>query len=184
MPNPPKSRVIVGALVVLAIAATTYYLVRPQTTRTITNFAECAAAGNPVMESYPRQCNTPEGQHFVEDIGNVLEKADLIRLTSPLPGAEIMSPVTITGEARGNWYFEASFPIYLTDWDGKIIAQGIATAQSEWMTTNFVPFKATLTYNLADAGAYSNRGTLILKKDNPSGLSEHDDALEIPVLLK
>ena len=33
----------------------------------ITNFEECAAAGNPVMESYPRQC-TFDGQTFVEEI--------------------------------------------------------------------------------------------------------------------
>ena len=33
----------------------------------ITNFEECVAAGNPVMESYPRQC-TADGQTFVEEI--------------------------------------------------------------------------------------------------------------------
>ncbi|MFA6042717.1 MAG: hypothetical protein WCV85_00505 [Patescibacteria group bacterium] len=36
---------------------------------TISNFTECAAAGNPVMESYPRQCNA-NGQNFVEVIVN------------------------------------------------------------------------------------------------------------------
>lgn len=33
----------------------------------ITNFKECVAAGNPVMESYPRQCRAA-GETFVEDI--------------------------------------------------------------------------------------------------------------------
>jgi len=33
----------------------------------ITNFADCAAAGNPVMESYPRQCRA-NGQTFTEQI--------------------------------------------------------------------------------------------------------------------
>ncbi|MGH7960514.1 MAG: hypothetical protein ACRERD_01655, partial [Candidatus Binatia bacterium] len=33
----------------------------------INSFDECAGAGNPVMESYPRQCRTPEGKTFVED---------------------------------------------------------------------------------------------------------------------
>lgn len=33
----------------------------------ITNFDECAAAGNPIMESYPRQCRAGD-QTFVEDI--------------------------------------------------------------------------------------------------------------------
>src|SRR3989344_4444890 len=35
---------------------------------TITNFDECVLAGNPVMESYPRQCMDSDGQTFVEEI--------------------------------------------------------------------------------------------------------------------
>jgi hypothetical protein len=34
----------------------------------INNFEECVSAGNPIMESYPRQCRTVDGQHFVENI--------------------------------------------------------------------------------------------------------------------
>ncbi len=34
----------------------------------ITNFEECIAAGNPAMESHPRQCRTNDGKHFVEEI--------------------------------------------------------------------------------------------------------------------
>ena len=122
-------------------------------------------------------------QPVVEDTGNAAQKAGLIRLTSPLPNSTVESPLTITGEARGYWYFEASFPVFLVDWDGRIIAQGIATAKSEWMTENFVPFEAKLEF-VVDPQVYSNRGALILQKDNPSGLPEHDDALEIPVVIK
>lgn len=35
----------------------------------ITNFDECIAAGNPAMESYPRQCRA-NGVTFVEDISD------------------------------------------------------------------------------------------------------------------
>lgn len=38
-----------------------------QTETAITNFEECAAAGNPIMESYPRQC-AANGQTFTEEI--------------------------------------------------------------------------------------------------------------------
>ncbi len=34
----------------------------------IDSFEDCVAAGNPVMESYPRQCRTSDGEHFVESI--------------------------------------------------------------------------------------------------------------------
>lgn len=149
---------------------------------TTASFEECMANGNAVTESYPRQCKAGQ-QTFTENIGNELEKNSLIRLTSPRPNQVIDSPLTITGEARGNWFFEASFPVILVDWDGRILAQGIATAKSDWMTTEFVPFEATLTFTL-DKNIYSKRGSLILRKDNPSGLPAHDDALEIPVLFK
>lgn len=110
---------------------------------------------------------------------------DIVTLFSPLPGDAIASPLRILGEARGNWYFEASFPIILTNWDGLIIAEGFATAQvnpadggAGWMTTNYVPFDATLEFETPE---YGDVGYLILKKDNPSGLPEHDDAFEIQV---
>ncbi|MDP2638993.1 MAG: Gmad2 immunoglobulin-like domain-containing protein [Candidatus Azambacteria bacterium] len=116
-------------------------------------------------------------------------KDDLIRVDTPRPNQTIQSPLVITGEARGNWFFEASFPVVLVNWDGLIIAQGIATAKSDpstglgvnWMTTEYVPFEATLTFTI-DKNTYSNRGALILRKDNPSGLPEHDNALEIPII--
>ena len=38
----------------------------------IESFEECAAAGNPVMESYPRQCRTEDGKHFTEVIDTML----------------------------------------------------------------------------------------------------------------
>mgnify|MGYP001578377734 FL=1 len=107
---------------------------------------------------------------------------DSVSLESPLPEAKIVSPMVVKGKARGNWFFEASFPVILTNWDGKIIAQGIAQAGEDWMTTDFVPFEATLEFVKPEfIGDFSKRGFLILKKDNPSGLPEHDDALEITV---
>ncbi len=105
-------------------------------------------------------------------------KANLIKVTKPAPYDVISSPLMITGEARGYWFFEASFPIVLVNWDGLIVAEGIATADGEWMTEDFVPFTATLTFTKPD---FDNRGTLIFKKDNPSGLPENDNALEIPI---
>jgi len=145
----------------------------------ISNFDECVAAGNAILESYPRQCKA-NGQTFVEGIGNILEVSDLIQLDSPRPNDKVTSPLLVQGQARGNWFFEASFPVNLVDWDGRIIAEGIAQAQGDWMTEEFVPFVVTLDYNL-DQNIYSHRGVLILQKDNLSRLPSHDNALEIPV---
>ncbi len=118
----------------------------------------------------------------VTEMGNVLEKMDKIQLTGPLPGDKVKSPLQITGQARGPWFFEASFPLVVVDWDGKIIGQSFAQAQGEWMTTDWVDFKGTIEFT--PDTKVSNRGALILRKDNPSGLPEHDDALEIPIFFE
>lgn len=149
---------------------------------TISNFEDCASSGNLIMESYPRQC-LYNNQTYTENIGNELEKMNLISIETPRPNEIISSPLIIKGQARGNWFFEASFPVFITNWDGKIIASGIANAKDDWMTSEYVPFEANLTF-IANKNSYNNKATLILKKDNPSGLSENDDALEIPVLIE
>lgn len=143
------------------------------------SFEECAAQGFPIAESYPRQCRA-NGKTFVEDIGNVLEKGNLIRVASPRPGEKIRSPLIVAGEARGNWYFEASFPIQLLDSNGRDVSltPPYITALGEWMTEEFVPFSATLTFTLPQ----TSTGTLILIKDNPSGHPEFDDELRIPII--
>ncbi|MEY4731421.1 MAG: hypothetical protein RL681_367 [Candidatus Parcubacteria bacterium] len=105
------------------------------------------------------------------------QKSNLIRVDSPRPDGFVQSPLVVTGQARGNWFFEASFPVELFDAQGKSLAIGIAQAQGEWMTEQFVPFKAALAFTSPGRGT----GMLVLRKDNPSGLPEHDDELRVPI---
>jgi hypothetical protein len=109
------------------------------------------------------------------------DKSDLIVLDSPLPNAVVSSPLTLTGKARGGWFFEASFPVTLTNWDGLIIGESYITAQGEWMTTEYVSFEGTLEFTNTEYGDY---GFFILQKDNPSGEPQFDDAIEFKVLFK
>lgn len=141
-------------------------------------FSECVSMGYPVMESYPRQCVVGEDR-FVEDIGNSLEKESLIRLNEPRPNEEIGKEIVIRGEARGYWYFEASFPIEIKDDNGNIVGSGIAQANGEWMTESFVPFEAKIMLSSKPTTKY---GKIILKKDNPSGDPERDDSLIVPII--
>lgn len=56
-------------LILFGVAA--YFLNTKKSVTIVTNFDECVAAGNPVMESYPRQCRA-NGQTFVEDVEGIL----------------------------------------------------------------------------------------------------------------
>lgn len=42
----------------------------PSENQSISSFEECVQAGYPVMESYPMQCITPTGEHFVSPFDN------------------------------------------------------------------------------------------------------------------
>lgn len=126
------------------------------------------------------------GRDFEDDLSlsetvnpnSYLFKTDLVKISEPLPGVLLANPIRISGFAKGNWFFEASFPIELRDENGRVVGQTIAAAQSEWLTTDFVPFEASmgLPKNLV------GRGELVLRKDNPSGLPEFDDEVILPVL--
>lgn len=105
--------------------------------------------------------------------------SESVNVSAPLPNAAVSRAFTVSGEARGNWFFEASFPVLVRDPAANLVGQGIAQAEGEWMTTDFVPFTATVT--VAD---YVGPATLVLIKDNPSGLPEHDDSVEFPILVQ
>ena len=100
-------------------------------------------------------------------------------VTSPKADATVGKTFVVAGSAPGNWYFEASFPIKVIAQDGTVLLNTYATAQGDWMTTEQVTFTASIT--IAD---YSGPATLVLLKDNPSGLPEHDDSVELLITIQ
>ena len=181
-----KTFIVAGILILLCIVGIVLLFDigrTPVPTVVVSNFAECAEH-YPVMESHPRRCMTPEGQSFTEDIAPVgtttptqNDATKPIRLTNLVPNQTVSSPLTIKGEAPGPWFFEASFPVSILDEDGNQLAIVPAQAIGEWMTTAYVPFSVTLTF---DPGT-STEGTILFEKDNPSGLPEHAGSVTVPV---
>lgn len=101
-------------------------------------------------------------------------------VTSPKANSTVGNIFVVSGSAPGPWYFEASFPIKIVDKDNNFLGQGIAQAQGEWMTTDQVTFTATVTL----PGGYSGPATVVLMRDNPSGMPENDDSVSIPVVIQ
>ncbi|OGE82481.1 MAG: hypothetical protein A3B10_00190 [Candidatus Doudnabacteria bacterium RIFCSPLOWO2_01_FULL_44_21] len=96
---------------------------------------------------------------------------------TPQPNDVIISPVTVTGRARGFWYFEANLPVTLKDGNGNVLAQKGFQAIGDWMTTDHVDFSDTLIF-ITPATQY---GTLIISKDNPSGEPINDADFVVPI---
>lgn len=133
---------------------------------------------------------TPETVVVVEPLPTLApevkpaEKAGRIVVTTPLPETNVgSSPVTIKGRAVGNWFFEASAPVDIVNWDGLIIGSGYVMVDEgySWMTTDMVPFTGTVSYDATKLAPYKY-GWIIMKKDNPSGEPQFDEALEFKIL--
>lgn len=100
-------------------------------------------------------------------------------VTSPKERAKVGKTFTVSGEAPGPWYFEASFPIKVVDANNNFIGSSIAHAQGDWMTTGQVPFTATVTVE-----GYSGPAILVLLRDNPSGMPENDDSVSVAITIQ
>ncbi len=105
------------------------------------------------------------------------QKGVKIIIYTPLKNSIVASPIAVVGEVPGNWSFEASFPVQLKDSSGNVIVQTPAQVLGSWQTDQLVPFSVKLIYS----GEQSGSGTIVLQKDNPSGLASNSDSVIIPI---
>lgn len=101
-------------------------------------------------------------------------------VSSPKPDEVISSPLTITGYVNGeNWIvFEAQTgTVELQDANGKMMAFGLLTATDEDWMKPLVNFSSTMEFSRAT----SETGVLIFRNENPSGESEREREIRLPV---
>jgi hypothetical protein len=166
--------VIAIAVLIILIAGTYRFYSNIYNAQACTTEAKICPDGTAVGRSGPNcnfaTCPTSTTTPVKTFLQNVNIKA----------GETVKSPLVVTGEARGTWYFEALFPIKMYDSNGKLLGSIPAQAQSDWMTENFVPFVALLVFETPT----TDSGMLILEKDNPSGMPQNADQYEIPIKFK
>lgn len=117
-----------------------------------------------------------ESLYFTDPYRQREEVSDLIKVEKPGQNSAVSSPLEISGEAKGYWFFEASAPVRLETEGGKVIAEGYVQAQGDWMTENWVNFEGELEFSTNE-----KRGYLIFSRANASGKPEHDRMLRVPV---
>jgi hypothetical protein len=175
-----KNFIIIALLVVVAVLAVKLIPKKDNTDNidltVITDFHTCSEAGFPVLETFPAQCRTSDGRTFVEDIN---ENAEVV-LSTPTRDALVTSPLSVSGKAKGGWFFEANIPVTLKDANGKVLAQKGAQATEPWQTPEFVNFSTVLEFTTPT----TTTGILLVEKDNPSGLPENSGSYAIPVRFK
>jgi len=162
------STIIILVLIFVAWAFLRFVIGGPEDTWICDN-GQWVKHGNPKALMPDSSCGEQLNQN--QDISNE------IVVSQPQANAIISGTIQVMGQARGQWFFEAVFPVQLINENEELISQTQAHAQEDWTTENFVPFEAQIE---VPAG-FSGNATLILRRDNPSGLPEYDRELRIPV---
>lgn len=113
----------------------------------------------------------------VEEATATKDLSYLIQVATPTPAMLVTNPMEISGQARGFWFFEASFPAKIVDANGVELAAFSIETTDDWMTEEFVNFSVTVPF----ATSTTATGTLILHNSNPSGEEKYDEELLIPI---
>lgn len=88
--------ILLAFLAAISLGILGYYLNNQQQIKKINSFEECSKYF-PVMESYPAQCNTSDGRHFVQELSE--EEKEKLELTpGSLSSAEIVNWKTFTSK--------------------------------------------------------------------------------------
>lgn len=169
--------VLIAAIIILVGICAVYVTYASQQRRINDLNNQVSTLQNQSNKSCPSSLSQSETNQICPDYSYKSVKGVTATVYTPMKNDISSSPVGVIGKIPGNWSSEAQFPVKLLDSQGNVVAQAPATILGTWQTTNPEPFSVQLTYSASLAGT----GTLILQKDNPSGLPANDDSISIPI---
>lgn len=137
-----------------------------------------AEGGEHGMCIFPNGKECEEWAFFRGECSAEEEKIYETKLLMPASEQLVASPLSVTGQMPGSWYFEANAIIEIYDANGKLLGFTSAQAEGDWMTTSSVAFKAELSFITPETAT----GTIVFKNDNPSGLPENDKSESYPII--
>ncbi|MBT4385057.1 hypothetical protein HOD30_04910 [Candidatus Peregrinibacteria bacterium] len=117
----------------------------------------------------------PEPVEVVENI----EVDNEVNVSVPASGAEVSSPFLVSGTAPGFWYIEAQIILELRDADGKMLDYKSVMTYDDWMIEEAVSFDGELSFEVSE----TTNATIVVRRENVSGLPEHEMSFEMPVVL-
>lgn len=125
---------------------------------------------------------TKESKSFKDVSSAFQDKKDLPFIEVKTPNTKSIvqeGDLIITGSASGLWFFEGQFRVDLTNHKKQIIETGVVFSEDDWMTTEKVPFKGTLTVPKDLKGL----GFIVFSRDGGAqdGLPEQ---FEVPILFE
>lgn len=100
-----------------------------------------------------------------------------IKISKPSLGQEISSPLEISGQAPGSWFFEANLSLKLVNDANEILAEKNYMTSKNWMTQEMISFETQLEFGNPEA----NAGYLRIDKANPSGRPQNANQFFWPI---
>ena len=105
-----KNLTLIIAIILIISFGVVWKFNKKNTSVVVTNFAECVAAGNPVLESYPRQCQA-NGQVYTEEIevqsAMTESQARVIAEKTCIKGGEALASGYYNSNSK-TWWFDAN----------------------------------------------------------------------------
>ena len=163
--------IILTILALVVLAGVWLYLRKPEDVQVSNNT-------NPVVTNTNNNAGTVTNPN--PDDTKLTDGSIVVEL--PKANSTTTSPLTLTGRARGNWFFEATAPVRVIDANGKTLGQSTIRAIGDWQTTNYVPFTGTVSYTLPSGT--STEGYVLFMNDNPSGDPSRGVSYKVPVHFK
>jgi hypothetical protein len=173
--NSNKNTIWIVIVLILIAGIAFFAFGKPDTTPLgVTPAPEGNSSGN-IPDNTPSTSHTSDGN---QNNPPVAEK--MITVTSPKAGNSVdaTNGFTVTGQAVGNWYFEATAPVIVYGKSGNVLERSYITAQGEWMTTDFVPFKGTIQPFLTKG---ETEGYIEFQNSNPSDTEGFRRSLRVNV---
>jgi eight-cysteine-cluster-containing protein len=167
---------LVCAVLIVSFALV-FYFREQNAVKLITNYSQCEENGFEVSGESPKKCKTPDGREFFEELQVPTPDVTDMVVVFPEQGDRVSSPVEVIGKAKGNWFFEATFPVTVLDDNQNEIGYGFVESLGEWMTEDFVDFKGEITFNSAG----HDGGEIVFKNSNPSGMPEFEKSVSVKV---
>ncbi len=103
-----------------------------------------------------------------------------IKVISPRVVHEVISPLNIKGQARREWFFEASMYVEIRDDAGVLLGSGPVTTRDDWMTNEIVSFEGVIPFD----SSVEKSGVLIFTQEDPSGEGKRIVVYKYPVFFK
>lgn len=100
-----------------------------------------------------------------------------VSVTQPELGATITSPVTVTGQAPGTWFFEAVLQFEILSDDGGVVGEEIFVTDEMWMTEDLLDFSLEIEFDSPDA----NLGFIKVIKHDVSDIPRNKNFFYWPI---